>query len=325
MNKTRFDFRKDAIAAAVQMYPQLNLDANEALYFGRQLELVRSKIFETKRPKPSAFELFPVDSSVPDFVETITYTMYDETGFAKLVGAYADDLPRVGLNAKQFSSTVKTIGVAYGWSTAEIRAAMGTGIPLKSRLASVARKTHTNLGNQIAWFGDAEANLPGFLTNVNIPEYTIPANGTGSSKKWVDKTSDQIYDDMNQMVNQVVTQSKGLHRPNQLWLPLNQYTFIKNKKMSQYTDTTIWKAWTDANPGIEIKAVLELAAVPNFANQDVMVAIENYEDNYQFIIPMLFTEHAPQARNLSVEIPCESRIGGVVFYYPLAFVFGKGL
>lgn len=303
------------------------LDANETIYFARQLEFVRSRVYEIKRPNLSAFEAFPIDTSVPDWAETVTYTMYDATGLAKIIASYADDLPMVGVNGKQFTNPVRTLGIAYGWSTAEIRAAAASRLNLRTEKAVMARKGNDIKAHQIAWYGDTVAGLPGFLTNANIPAYTVPADGTGASKAWSTKTADQIIRDMNGVVNQVRTQSLGIHAANELWLPLSQSTYINSVPRSTTSDTTILQFFRENNPDVTIRTYLELAnvTVGGYGGQNLMVAIEKNLENLEFVIPMPFSEQPPQANNLSWKVPCESRVGGVVVRYPLAMAIGAGI
>ena len=318
--------RYDEDVQAIQAYAEVQrMDANETVFFARQLEYIRPKIYDVKRPKLSALELFPIDTSVPEWAVTVTYTMYDATGIAKIIASYADDLPMVGINGKQFSSSVHSLGDSYGWSTGEIRAAAATNTPLSSKLAIMAKRGHDIAVNKIAWFGDADANLPGFLSNANIPAYTIPATGTGTSKLWSTKTPDQILADLNGVVNAVFVQSKGVHKVNEVWLPLAQFAYIKNTIRGANSDATIFKVWSDANPGITVKPVLELAAVAAQSGLDVIVAIDNSVENLQLILPMPFREYPPQANNLAWKVPCESRVGGVVIEYPFAMTIGNGI
>ena len=327
-NTTRFDEDVLEIQAVNSNAGGARLDANESVFFARQLEYIRPKIYDVKRPKLSALEVFPIDQSVPEWAETITYRMYDATGVAKIISSYADDLPMVGVNGKEFASKVKSLGDAYGWSAAEIRAAAATGLPLKAKLAVMAKKGHEITTNQIAWFGDADAALPGFLSNTNIPIYTVPADGTGSSKLWSSKDGDKIIRDMTDIVNVVTTQSKGVHRANELWLPLDEFTFINSKIRGTTANPnadTILKVFQVNNPGVRVRSILELADVPAYSNLNVMVAIENTEENLQLVLPMPFKEYPPQAQNLAWKVPCESRVGGVVIEYPFAMAIGSGI
>lgn len=300
------------------------LDANESVFFARQLEYIRPQAYDIKRAAMSAMTLFPVDTSLPAGANTITYRQYDQVGSAKIIASYADDLPRADVTAKEFTSPIKGIGDSYGYNVQEIRHAMYAGVPLESKRQAAARRAHDELINKLAWAGDAVSNLPGFLSNGNIPGYTVPADGTGSSKLWSAKTGELILRDMNGIVNQVVTQSKGVHKPNELWMPLAQYTYVSSTPYDKtVSPMTILQCFLAANPFVtSVKPILELASTSNGGSAgtyDIMVAADNSIDNYQLNIAMMFMQHSPQQRNLEFVIPCESRFGGVTIEYPLAF------
>jgi hypothetical protein len=319
----RFDEDLDAIETANA--GGAHLDANESVFFAKQLEYIRPKIYEIKRPGLSALALFPIDESIPDWAETVTYRQYDATGIAKIIASYADDLPMVGVSGKEYTSRIHSLGDAYGWSAAELRAASRSGVPINARKATMAKKGHDIAVNRIAWFGDANAGLPGFLSNVNIPVFTVPADGTGASKLWSTKTPDQIIRDMNGVVNAVKTQSKGVHSATELWLPLDEFTYISSTARGTYNSDSILKVFQTNNPDVTVRTVLELADVPSYSNLNVMVAIENSIENLQLILPMPFREYPPQPQNLSWKVPCESRTGGVVVEYPFAMAIASGI
>ena len=303
------------------------LDANESVFFARQLEYIRPKAYDAKRAALSAMTLFPVDTSLPAGANTITYRQYDQVGSAKIIASYADDLPRADVTAKEFTSPIRGIGDSYGYNVQEIRHAMYANVPLESKRQAAAKRAHDELINKLAWAGDAVSGLPGFLSNTNIPGYTVPADGAGgggSSKLWANKTGEQILRDMNGVVNLVVTQSKGIHKPNELWMPLAQYTYIASTPYDKtIAPTTILETFLSANPFVqEVKPILELASTANGGSagaNDIMVAADNSIDNYQLNLSLAFMQHPPQQRNLEFVIPCESRFGGVTIEYPLAF------
>ena len=301
------------------------LDANESIHFARQLEYVKSQAYDVKRPQLSALTLFPVDTSVPAGASTVTYRQYDQVGMAKVIANYADDLPRADVTAKEFTSPIRGVGISYGYSVQEIRASAFSGTSLDAKKMRAAQRGHEMKINQLAWSGDAASGVPGFLSNTNIPDYTVPADGTGSSKLWSTKTADLILRDMNGAVNAVYTTTKGVHKPNELWLPPAQYALISSTARSATSDTTILEFFLNANPFVErVVPVVELTGAGS-GGVDVMIAAENMSDNYQLVIPMAFMQHAPQQQNLEFTVPCESRCGGVIIEYPLAFAVGEGI
>lgn len=298
------------------------LDANESIFFARQLEYIRPKAYDVKRAKLSALEVMPIDTSTNPGAEYITYRQYDSVGSAKVIANYADDLPRADVTAKEFVSPVRGIGDSYGYSVQEIRAAQFTGTDLNTKRQAAARRAHDELINKLAWGGDPVSGLPGLLSNPNIPGYTIPADGTGTSKLFSTKTADQILRDLNGVANAVFTTSKGVHRPNELWIPLAQYSLISSTPRSTTSDTTILEYFLANNPFItKVVPVLELASTANGGLNgatDTMIAVDNSIDNYQLNLAMMFMQHAPQQKNLEFVIPCESRFAGVTVEYPLS-------
>lgn len=300
------------------------LDANESIFFARELEHIKARSYDIKRAKLSGFELLSVSTEAGAGAEFITYTQYDTVGAAKIIANYADDLPRADVNGKQFTSPVRGVGISYGYSVQEIRAAEMVGKALDARKASAAYRGHEETINSLIFKGDAEYNLPGFFTNVNIPLYVIPANGTGSTKLWINKTPDQILDDLNGAKNSVLSTTKGVHKVTEIWLPIAQYTLIATKLRSNLSDKTILQAFLETNPGTSVKMVLECAGA-GAGGTDRLVAFENNEENVAIELPMMFMQHSAQQVNLEFTVPCESRYGGVIWRYPLAGTFADGI
>jgi len=58
-------------------------DANESIFFARQLEYIKGRTYDIQYPNLSALALFPVDTSAGAGANTITYRQYDTVGMAK--------------------------------------------------------------------------------------------------------------------------------------------------------------------------------------------------------------------------------------------------
>lgn len=304
----------------------LNLDANETMFFARELEYIKARSYDVLFPKLKALTgLFPISTEAGPGADVITFTQYESTGLARIISSYADDLPTADIRGKQFTSQVRGIGVSYGYSRSDIRAAMFAGKPLQQRVANAARLANDQLANKIAWFGDTQFNIQGFLYAPNVPAAPVPADGTGGNTEWSTKTPDQILRDMNELCNGIFALTNGVEAPDTLILPNEQFALIASTPRSPNSDTTILEYFLQNNPFVKnVDWVYELAgAGPN--GSDIMVAYENNPDKLTLEIPMPFTQYNPQERNLNLVIPCESRIGGVIIYYPLAISIGEGI
>lgn len=299
-------------------------DANESLFFARQLEFVKSQTYDIKRLSLNAMTLMPVSTAIPEGATTHTYRQYDSVGMAKVISNYANDLPRADVTGKEFTFPIRSIGNAYGYNVQEVRSAMFAGVNLNGKKAMAATRAHQEKINRLAFHGDAEHNLPGLFSNPNLPEVTLLADGTGSSKRLMTKTSDKIVRDINSLINSVIIQSKGIHRVTQVWIPVEQYAHISTTQNSVASDTTILEFLQKNHPGVEFKQVVELEGA-GAGGVDRMYALENSMENWQLEIPMMIKQYAPQQKGLEFEVPCESRFAGVIIEYPLAFAFADGI
>ena len=316
---TRYD-EKDLVA----IKSGGRLDANESIFFARQLEFVKSQTYDIKRVGLSAFMLMPVSTAIPEGATTHTYRQFDTVGMAKVIANYANDLPRADVVGKEFTNPIRSIGNAYGYNVQEVRSAMYAGVALNARKAMSATRAHQEKINQLAFNGDADHGLPGLFTNPNIPEVTLLADGTGSSKTFASKTPEKIVRDINALINKIIVQSKGVHKANQVWLPIEQYTLIATTQNSAASDTTILGFLQKNHPNVEFKQVVEIDGA-GASGADRMYALENMMENWQLEIPMMMRQYSPQQKGLEFEIPVESRFAGVIIEYPLAFAFADGI
>ena len=299
-------------------------DANESMFFARQLEAIKAQTYDVKRANLNALQLMPVSTDVPEGATTITYRQYDTVGMAKVIANYANDLPRADVTGKEFTSNIRSIGNAFGYNTQEIRSAIFAGVNLPSRKAMAATRAHQEKINALAFTGDADHGLPGLISNANVPEVTLAADGTGSSKTFASKTADKIVRDVNALVNKIISQSKGVHRATEVWMPVEQYALIATTQNSTASDTTILQFLQQVHPGITFRQVVELDGA-GASGADRMYAIENSRDNWAIEIPMMMKMYSPQQKGLEFEVPVESRFGGVIIEYPLSMCFSDGI
>jgi hypothetical protein len=306
-----------------------HLDANETFFFSRELEYIKSKSYDIEFPEMKAFKHIPISTEAGEGALSITYAQFEEVGLARIIESYADDLPRADIRGKEYTQLVKSVGASYGYSVQEIRAAVYVGRSLTQRQANAARRANDQKINRLAWFGDQTYQILGMLNNANIPIGTVLNDGTGSTTQWVNKTPDQILYDMNTLANSIPFVTKGVEMPNTLLLPVAQYTLIASTPRSVTSDTTILEYFIQNNPFITtVDWVPELTGagpVVDMVATDVMIAYDKNPDKLTMEIPMPFTQYPPQERGLEFVVPCESRYGGIIVYYPLSLSIGYGI
>lgn len=306
-------------------FKSTHLDVAGDIYFSRQLEFVQQRAYEYQYPGLKSFELIPISYEVPDWAEFVTVTQYQSAGRARIINSYADDLPEASIIGAQMTSPIVSIGNSYRYSHQEIRASMGKGISLDTRLAFAARRASDQLIDDLAFYGDPVTGLTGLLNNPGVPTVPVPADGTGGSSAWADKTPQQILRDMNMVVNQIVVNSNDVERPNVLLLPVEQYSLISSTPRSNTSDTTILQFFRLNNPYIEEVIPVAKLSGAGTAGVDIMVAMDNSSDKLVMYMPMPFTQYPPQERNLEFVINCEARFGGVQSIYPMSMIIGEGI
>ena len=304
------------------------ISQNAALFMTRELEAVEAEIYRFKERELLYRKLFPVSNRDNPGAEFITYRMYGHVGMAKIITDYSQDLPRADVYGTSMTQPVRSLGISAGWSQQEIRAAMMAGLPLETEKAAAQRRGIREKEHKLTFYGDGPTGINGFLSNPNIPTLAAP-NGAGLTSDWASKTAAEILADIRLMVSTVRQQSKGVHRPDTLLLPSVQYDLIAGMPRSDLSDTTILEH-LEKNPksfGLTTIEPLfgELDNAFTSGTEDGAVVYERTKENVELRIPMELTLYPMQEKGLELIVPGESRFGGIVVRYPLAFLFLTGI
>lgn len=296
-----------------------NMDADESIFFARELESVKAKSYDVQYPLLKARKLFPVSGEAGPGAETIKYEQYDMVGMAKLISSYADDLPRADVKGKEFISSVKSLGASYGYNLQEIRAAKMAGKPLAVKRANAAKESVLRKEDYLAFYGDSDNNIQGFFSNANISNVT-PITGT-----WSGATADQILADLNKLVNSVSEATKGVETPDTLLLPLTLFNIVSTKRIGVDSNMTVLKYFLETTPYIKsVDWLNQLETAGTGSTKQAMVYNRN-PDKLTMEIPQDFEQLEEQSKGLEYVVPCHSRFGGVLVYYPLSVAKMYGL
>ncbi len=301
------------------------LDANETVFFARQLEHIKQQTYDVLYPELKARMLIPVSYEAGPGAQSITYRQYDQTGMAKIVANYAKDFPRASIKAKEFPSPVKSLGASFGYTVQDIRSAQKANLDLPQREANAAKRSILQKENAIAWFGDVDTNLPGFLTNANVPSALVAADGNGGLTTFASKSPDLIVRDVNALINDIPTLTKGVEVPNTVLFPLSIYSVLASTPRSSVSDTTILSFLKEVHPNVTKWDWLNELETAGIGATKMMVAYNLNPMKLTLEIPSDFEQFPQQEIGLEFEIPCHERIGGVIMYYPLSANFASGI
>ena len=332
--------------AAAQLMAVVNTDDREgirfdsvdaaSIYMARELDAVKAKSYDKKYPRLNALHLFPVNSDANPGAETITFYTYDMEGFAKIIHDYATDLPRADANGTSHTVPVFGIGVEYGYSNQDLRAARMAGKPLDAKKAEAARFQNDNRVTTLAWMGDPGSGLLGVLsTGQNIPVVNIQAGATSGKTKWIEKTADEIITDVKAWYAQISADTMDVERPDTLVLPSDVFNTLSLTRIPD-TETTVIEFIKKNAPWLkEVTTAAELnatsvdtnpyaSATPG-AGSGVAFLYTNDPDKMEINIPLAYTQGQAERRGLEVVIPCESRCAGAIMFYPLSALIAVGV
>ena len=309
-------------AAYIKSVAQRNDDAF-SLFLARELTYIRTQVLQVAKAPMNAFRIFPVQTEVPAGAAIAMQRVYDQTGMAKIISNYADDLPRADVVGKEIPTKVLTLGDSYGYNVVEIEHAQYSGVNLEMYKAQAVRRAMDIKINQLAWFGDADAGVTGFINNPNLTAVTLAADGTGSSTKFVDKTPDQIIRDVTALISAINVATNNVEDPNMVLLPTEAFDHIVMTPRSQYSDLTILEFLRRSHPDVRFEKVGELDGAGT-AGADLMIAGRFDPDVVRLEIPERFRQLPVEKRNLEYVVDCICRFVGVTVTIPMAFSKASG-
>jgi hypothetical protein len=298
------------------------LDADEGIFFSRQLEQIKAKTYDILYPELMARRLIPLDTSTDTGATTVTYRTWDHVGIAKLLHTYATDLNNVELTAKETTRKIYGEAISFGYSIQDIRSAIYGNVPLEQRKANAARKQMLFLEDSLAFDGDDTTDIEGFINNSNVNSVT-PVDGASGFTDWARKTPDEILTDITNMITPIRVNSLGIESPQTLLLSEGPYAHIATTPRSSTSDTTILEFILKSNPFItEVIQLFKLqGAAPVSAAYDSEDAAILYDRNPEKLwleTPQDVEMFPIQEKGLMFEVPVHARTAGTIIAYPIS-------
>lgn len=304
------------------MTAPLNIVGSTFTY--EMLSNVARKVYEVKYPEYNALSIFPVSQDARPFDSFYSYEVMDFVGKAKIVSDYADDLPTVDAVAAINNKPIFTLGDSYVYSHLEIEAAIANRKPLQEYKGKAARLAIDALVNQLTVYGDDNYNLTGLLTDQSIPRVAA-AVGVGGSTLWSQKTAQEILNDLNNLVQAIIVNSKNVERPNRIVISNISYGILQNTLTSAVGGISALDFFKSTHPFIEkIIPMWELDnAGPGGTN--MAIAFNNDPSKISIELPQVFRQLDPQLRNLTYYTLCYARYAGLIVRYPASVAILEGI
>lgn len=302
-------------------------DANDTAFLERQLTYLRAKVQEVLYPENMAMQFIPLANDIPASADTYAWEILDKTGQAKVIAKGSDDLPRVDVSAQERKGTVVNVGASYGWDVDELAESARLNVNVPARKALAARSAIDLQVDNLLALGqtgqDVALPFTGFINNADVIAQGLQTAVGAVTTPWIygTTTAQNMLDTLNNAVNQVVVGSKQLFYPDTWLLPTNEFMIIAQQRVGTNENAeTVLQAFLKNNPFIKNVApwpkLVGAGHTPTTFSRGI--CYKRDPQVLEGVVPQLFTQLAPQPRNLDVVIPCKARAGGTMVYHPLA-------
>jgi len=291
------------------------LDADDTAFLARQIEHVRSTIYERRFPALLARTFLPTATDVPSWASHVVEVQYDSAGRAKVIANGSDDFPRVDVVASESAFKVVSIGDAYGYTLMDLRQALATGTPLQDRKGATARRVIETGIDEILATGQLDTveqafGMVGFL-NASAVDDVAPDNDP-----WASATPDEMVADMNKLVDAPSENTNEVFETTDLILSPALFRLVNKTKMGSGTDTTTLEFFKKTNPGVSVHKWHRCAGA-GAEGKDRIVAYHKSPEVIEALVTQEFEQLPPQVRNLETLILCHARCSGVRIHHPM--------
>lgn len=209
-----------------------------------------------------------------------------------------------------------------------------TGKSLDALLTDGVRLAYDKHMDANCYKGLSQYGTTGLLNNANVTAAYVAQNAGGTSRKWEDKTADEILADVNAGILAVWSgaQYDLSAIPNHILIPHAQYNIIATTKVSQYADKTILEFLLDNNIAKRNGKELVIAGCPyctgaGAASTDRMVV---YCHNERFLameelVPLARTMTQPNVEALAYDSVYMANVSQLEMFYTQTVRYYDGI
>ncbi|RUX08212.1 MAG: DUF2184 domain-containing protein [Mesorhizobium sp.] len=299
----------------------------------RQATLIEPTVYAMRYQDIQYPTLVPVDTSAPEWIQSVTYFSMDSVGQAQWFNGNAHDVPKVELTREKYETTVSMAAIGYGYNLEELGTAQLLGMNLTPDKASTARRVAEEKIDQVAFIGDTGKGFSGLVNSSTPTATTAPADGTGSATTFVSKTPDQILRDVNGVLTGIFTGTLGSEIADTLLLPYSVLLDLSTRRIDAVNQTTILE-WimknniytlTTGQP-LTIRGLFGYLDAAGASGTKRMVAYRRSPEVLKFHMPMPFRFlPAWQTGPIKFDVPGIFRLGGVDIRRPKSVRYLDGI
>ena len=196
------------------------------------------------------------------------------------------------------------------------------------------RLNYNKMLDENVYTGFSDFGTEGLVNNSNVASSMAALNAGGTSRKWKDKTPDEILNDVNTAITNAWATSgydvDGI--PNHIGLPPSLYSYIVGTKVSQAADNSILNYLLENN--IAKANGVNLVIVPmrqligaGTGSSDRMIAYVNADDKVTFdiTVPLSRVLTQPSVADMAYMTAYAGQVGQVKILYTQCIEYVDGI
>lgn len=310
--------------------PNIVLDDKQSVFFGRQLELIESQLYQVKYADLEAEMLLPNRVQVPVGVDKYTWRMFDKRAGAVPMAGHEDGAPHADVDGDEQSATMQSWVSGYGYNVEEIAAAAFAGVPLEQMRAEACRRSLAESLNGMALLGDSrtgvKTGIKGLFNLANTQTVTIAADGTGSSKLWSTKTADLVLRDLfnivDSMPNSTLDIEGGSGVPLTMAMTKANLRLVSTLRLgTSAQDTTVLEFFRRQRPNVKIVGANYL---PTAGASSVSRTVLFDPAQVKWLVSLPFEQMPIELKGFRFNVNCRARGGGVITPFPKSVLYADG-
>ena len=310
--------RVDSKLRALCELKGLRADAGEVVFTRGQLEAVEETIYEELFSQNlEGMSVIPTRTAFDRNATTYSYHVETKTGNAVLMRPDATDAPLVDASLAKVTRELAEFGAGYRYNITQRERAVLSGYDLTASKARSAARAIAQSLNDHGLSGSTDHSVAtGFLNDANVNSATLTTSDWNPIP-----TGTLQYAALNEMVNEVITQSESLHRPTEILVSEYVWLAITQTRFADGTPETVIEAFRKNNPGISIRRMTTSLKDAGGAGVDRCVVWERSPAVAEHIVPIMYDEASPDKKGFTYSVQARGSSFGTVVRYPLAMAY----
>lgn len=308
-----------------------------------QLTYVEQEVLRQPYPEIKYPSVLTVDTSAPDYVESIAFKVLDYKGEPAPIGDVSHDFPLAEIATKVGGVDVVQAGLGYTYTQIEVGKAQqmastvgfGGAINYLAEKPIATRTLTEQWLDRVAFVGDAR--WPSLATGglLKYPGVPVVATGTllGGANKTIaailaaggETAANEILTLLNNAILRVYgTQTNSIFRPTHILLPLIEYGLLTTFRIPNTSETLV--SYLERVLKITIEPIL-LAATAGAGGGNRMMIYTKNAQFAKFHLPMPFMLNAPIPSHggLRFEAAGVVRTAGTELRVPMSHLYVDGI